>query len=86
MTHEAHEGRPPLGRPRPHRLLCVAGFAVAAVAVLAHLAGGGAALLHLGPGAAVADLGGGTLAIGVAALVAVKLLVIFGARRWFRHR
>ena len=37
MTHEAHDSRPPAGRPRPHRLPRVAGIVAAAVAVLAPL-------------------------------------------------
>ena len=92
MTHEAHEGRSPAGHPRPHRLLPIAGITVAVVAVLAHLAGG-AALAHFGLGAVlaylgvdVANLGGGALVVGLAAVVGIKLLVVIGARRWLRHR
>jgi hypothetical protein len=92
MTHEAHEGRPPADRPWPHQLLPIAGITAVVVAVLAHLAGG-AALVHLGLGGGlayfgvdVASLGGSPLAIGLAAVIVIKLLVVFGARRWLRHR
>ena len=92
MTHETHEGRSPAGRPGRHRLLPIAGGIVAVVAVLAHLAGG-AALAHFGLGAVlaylgvdVANLGGGALVVGLAAVVGIKLLVVIGARRWLRHR
>ena len=86
-THEAHEARSPTGRPRPHRLLPIAGITLAVVAVLAHLAGG-AALLHVGLGGALASLGfgGGALVVGLAAVIALKLLAVFGARRWLRRR
>ena len=86
-VHEAHEARPPAGRPRPHRLLPIAGITVAVVAVLAHLAGG-AALLHVGLGGTLASLGlgGSAMVVGLAAVIALKLLVVFGARRWVRRR
>ena len=74
--HEAHEGRSAAGRSGRHRLLPIAGGIVAVVAVLA----------HLGLGAAVVtNLGGGALMVGLA-VVAVKLLLVFGAGRWLRHR
>jgi hypothetical protein len=96
MTQEAQEGRSPAGRPGPlrrlprplRRLLPIAGSTVAVVAVLAHF-GGGAVLVpaHLGLGAALlAKFGGGALVVVLAAFVTIKLLLVFGARRWLRHR
>ena len=91
MTHEAPGSRRSAGHPGPHRLLPITGIAVASIAVLAHL--GGAALMHLGLGAGlayigadVANLGGRALLVGLAAVIALKLLVVFGARRWLRQR
>jgi hypothetical protein len=84
MTHEAPESQAPKGRSGFHRLLPTVGATLVGVAVLAHLAGG-AALLHLGPGS-LANLGGGALVIAIAALVSVKLLMVFGARHWLRRR
>jgi hypothetical protein len=89
MTQEAHEGRSPAGRPGPlRRLLPIAGSTVAVVAVLAHF-GGGSVLVpaHLGLGAALlAKFGGGALVVVLAAFVTIKLLLVFGARGWLRHR
>ena len=87
MTHEADTDRSPTARPGLHRLLPMAGIAVAFVAVVAHL-GGGALLMHAGLSGALTSLGlgGGALVVAVAAIVSVKLLVVFGARRWLRHR
>ncbi|MBA2597839.1 MAG: hypothetical protein H0V00_14535 [Chloroflexia bacterium] len=88
----SHDGRPHASRPALHRLLPAAGATAAVVAVLAHL-GGGAALMHLGLGGALASLGvdvgslgGGALALGLVALVAMKLLLAFAARRWWPRR
>ena len=87
MTHEADMGRSPTARPGLHRLLPMAGITVAIVAVVAHLAGG-AVLMHAGLGGALTNLGlgGGALVVAVVAIVSVKLLAVFGARRWLRHR
>ncbi len=84
MTHEV---RSPTGRPASHRLLPIAVIAMGVVAVLAHLAGG-AVLVHSGLGAILAQIGlaGDALMVGLAALVTIKLLLVFGARRWIRHR
>lgn len=84
MKQEAREGRSPAGRSGSHRLLPIAGITVAIVAALAHL-DGGAVLAYLGLGAALGNLGVGALVVGLAAL-GVKLLLVFGARRWWRHR
>ncbi len=80
MPHEAPEGRLPAGRPGSHHLLPITGITVAVVAVLAHLAGG-AALAHLGLGASLVNLGGSALVVGLAALITLKLLVVFAARK-----
>lgn len=92
MRHEIPKKHSPVGRDEPRRLLPTVGILAAVVAVLVHL-GGGALLVGAGPGAAittfgedVANLGGLALALGVAAVVALKLLVGFGVRRWLRHR
>lgn len=85
MTHEAEEERLGAGHSGPRRLLPLAGAAVVAVVVLAHLLGG-AALVHAGLVAPLAALGPWALVLGLAALVAVKLAVVFTARRWARHR
>ena len=92
MTRETHEDRTPTSGSRLHQLLPVAGVTVIVVAVLAHLAGG-AALAHFGLGAVLAyfgadaaNLSGGALLVGLAAIIFIKLLVVFGARRWLRHR
>ena len=87
-SHEAHEGPSPAGHQRRHRWLPIAGGGVAVAAILAHM-GGGAVLMHLGLGGVLANLGAGGLALGLAAVVAIKLLVVFGvfgARRWLRGR
>ena len=70
-----HEGRSPAGHRGRHRLFPIAGITVAVVAVLAHFV----------LGAAVMNLGGAALVVGLAA-VAVKLLLVFRAGRWLRHR
>ena len=89
-TIETYEDRPP-DRSRSHRLLPMAGIIAAMVAILAHL-GGGAMLIHLGLGTGLAalgvnvgGLGGDTLVVGLVVVISVKLLLVFGARRWFRH-
>lgn len=89
-TIETYEDRP-ADRSGSHRLLPIAGITAVMVAILAHL-GGGAMLIHLGLGAGLAalgvnvgGLGGGALVIGLAVVISVKLLLVFGARRWFRH-
>ncbi|MGH2614784.1 MAG: class I SAM-dependent methyltransferase [Thermomicrobiales bacterium] len=81
--HEANEGRSVGHGSGIHRLLPIAGITAAIVAVLAHF-GGGAALMHLGGGAVlaylgvdVARLGGGALVVGLAAVITVKLLLVF---------
>lgn len=91
-THESHEDHSPPERSGSHRLLPLAGITAAFVAVLAHL-GGGAMFIHLGLGAGLAtlgvnvgSLGGGALVVGLVAVICLKLLMVFGARRWFRHR
>ena len=94
MTHEAHEGRSPAGRPRHHRLLPIVGGGVAVAAVLAHLAGGGvlmhvglpALLVHLGLGAAPTNLAGGALLVGLVAVITIKLLFVIGATRHWRNK
>lgn len=91
MTREMQDGPPLAGRRASHRLLSIAGGTAAIVAVLVHL-GGGAALIHLGLGAALAYVGAdvanfsGALIAGLAAIITIKLLVVLGARRWWRHR
>ena len=92
MPREAHEGRLSAGRSRFHRLLPIAGLTAAVGAVLAHL-GGGAVLMHIGLpavlaylGADVANLGGAALVVGLAVAIIIKLLLVFGARRWWQHR
>ncbi len=87
MPHEAPEGRSSAGHPKSHRLLPIAGISVIVVAVLGHLAGG-AALMHLGLGVVlayfgvnVASLGGGALVLGLAAVITIKLLLLFAAGR-----
>jgi hypothetical protein len=67
------------------RLLPIAGISVVVVVVLAHLASG-AALMHLGLTGDLANLGLGVLVIGLAVFVTVKLLVVFGVQRWWRHQ
>jgi hypothetical protein len=93
MTHEAHHDPSPAVHPGDHRLLPIAGVTAAVVALLAHF-GGGALVMHVGLpavlayfglGAALPALGGGALIIVIAAVVAMNLLV-YGARRWWRHR
>jgi hypothetical protein len=91
MSHEAQEGRSPPPGSGGHRLLPIAGIGAALVAVLVHL-GGGAAVMHLGLAAVLAyfgvhvgSLGGASLLLVVAAVIGIKLLLIFGARRWW-HR
>lgn len=100
ITHKMLQTPSPAGRPGRHRLLPIAGGGVA-VAALAHL-GGGALAMHVGIPAALAyfgletalpNLGGGALTIGIVAVVAIKLLVVFGvfggafgARRWLQRR
>ena len=94
MTRKAHDDRSPTGRPGRHRLLPFAGGGVAVVAVLAHLGGGAlvmhvglpAALVYLGLGGTPGSLSGGALLIGMVMIAVMTLLVIFGARRWLRHR
>jgi ubiquinone/menaquinone biosynthesis C-methylase UbiE len=83
MTHEVHEDRRPDGRSGPHHLLPIAGIAVVVIGVLAHL-GGGAMLAHVGIGlviayfgADVANLAGGALMVGLAAIITIKLLFLF---------
>lgn len=91
-THdETYEAHPP-ERSGAHRLLPIAGITAGIVAILAHL-GGGAMLIHLGLGAGLAALGinvgrlgGGGLVVGLVVVISLKLLMVFGARRWFRHR
>jgi hypothetical protein len=65
----------------------MAGITVAVVAVVAHM-GGGAVLMHAGLSGVLANLGlgGGALVVGLAAIVSVKLLVVFGVRRWMQRR
>lgn len=75
MSHQAHEGLPPASHPSLHRLLPIAGIAVAVVAVLAHV---------LGLGAVLGRLGGGSIVV-VVAVLAVKLLLVLGAGRRLRH-
>jgi hypothetical protein len=81
MTHETRAGA---GHPGPRRLLSLAGITVVAVVVLAHLLGGGA-LVHAGLVAPLVARGPGALVLGLVALVAVKLMVLLGAR-WWRQR
>ena len=87
MTQESETGRSPTTRPGLHRLLPMVGITVTVVAVVAHL-GGGAVLIHAGLGAALTSLGlgGGALVVTLLAIVSLKLLVVFGARHWLRHR
>ena len=93
MMHEAKESRSPADQPVRHRLLPIAGGGVIVAALLAHL-GGGALLMHvglpavlvsLGLGAGVVNLGAGALAICIVVVIAVKLLVVFGARHRLRR-
>ncbi len=91
MPHEGHEDRPSSRRSGDYRLLPIAGTGAALVAVLVHLAGG-AAVVHLGLAAVLAyfgvhvgSLGGAALLVVVAAVIGIKLLLVFGARRWW-HR
>ena len=82
---EARTGHSPAGRPAGRWLLPVAGGGVGVAALLVHLGIGGA-LMHVGLPAALAYFGlgaapgnlGGALAIGMAAVIAMKLLVVFG--------
>ena len=92
MTREAPESRSPTERAGLHRLIPIAGVTAAVIAVVGHF-GVGAAVVHLGLGAGltylgvnVANLGGGALLVGLAAIISVKLLLVFGAHRWWRHR
>ncbi len=94
MMHEANEGQAPADRPGHHRLLPIAGGSVVVAAMLAHL-GGGALLMHvglpallvsLGLGGAFNNLGSGAIVLGIVAVVAVKLLVVFGARHVSRRK
>ena len=85
VSHEVHEGRSPADRPGLHRLLPIAGITAIVVAVLAHL-GGGAMLAHFGLSAALGNLGGAALVVGILAVITIKVLLVFGARRWLRHR
>ena len=94
MTHAADKDPTPRTSPGRHRLLPIAGGGLAIAALLAHL-GGGAMLMHvglpallayLGLGAGPANLTGGALVAGIVVVVAVNLLLVFGARRWLRHR
>lgn len=80
-----HEERSGTRHPGPRQLVSFAGIAVVAVAVLVHLLGG-AALIHAGLVAPLAALGPGALVLGLAAVIGVKLTLLFGARRWLRHR
>lgn len=82
MTREAPESRSPTGHLSLRRLMPIAGASLVGVMVLGHLVGG-AALLHLGR---LEQLGGGALAVGIAALVSVKVLVVFVARQRLRRR
>jgi hypothetical protein len=90
VTNDAHDDRAPERHPEGRRLLPIAGIIAAVVAVVGHF-GLGAAAMHLGLGAGlayfgvnVANLGGGVLAIGLVAVILIKLLVVLGARRWLR--
>ena len=93
MRRQAHDDPSPAARSGRHRLLPIAGVTAAIVAVLAHL-GGGALVMHVGVpallvyfglGADLANLGSGALLVALAAVVAMKLLLVFGAGRWLRQ-
>ncbi len=85
MTRESQAGETSAARPGPHNLLSVVGVIVVMVALLAHLFGG-VALSHFGLGAPLANLGPGGPMAGAVAVIAIKLAVGFGARRWFRRQ
>jgi hypothetical protein len=88
-THEAQEGRSPPRRSGLHRLLPVAGITAAIVALVGHFVLGGA-LMHVALPAllvylGLAKLGAGMLVVGLAVAVTLKLLVAFGAFRWWQQ-
>jgi hypothetical protein len=94
MTPEVQENRTPAGHLRRHRLLPIVGGGVAVAAVLAHLVGGGvlmhvglpALLVSLGLGAAPTHLAAGALLVGLAAIITIKLLIVFVATRHWRNK
>jgi hypothetical protein len=87
VPHEAHESRSVADRPKIRHLVPAAGITAVVVAVLLHL-GGGAVLVHAGLSGVLASLGlgSGALMAVIVALIAVKLVIVFGLRRWLRHR
>jgi len=87
VPHEGYEGRSIADHPKVRHLVPAAGITAVIVAVILHL-GGGAVLVHAGLSGVLASLGlgGGALVVVIVAIVAVKLVVVFGLRRWLRHR
>jgi hypothetical protein len=87
VPHEGNEGRSVADRSKIQHLVPAAGIAAVVAAVLLHL-GGGAVLVHAGLSGVLASLGlgSGALVVVIVVIVAVKLTVVFGARRWLRHR
>ena len=87
-------GRSPEDRHGRHRFLPIVGSSVAVAAVLAHLIGGGvlvhvglpAVLVYLGRGAVPTNFVGGALLIGLAAVITIKLLFVFGATRHWGNK
>ena len=74
--HEMHEIRPSAGRSGPQRLLPIAGVVVVVLVMLAHIVGG-AVLAHASLGSIPGNLGG-ALAVGLVAIVTLKLLLLLG--------
>jgi ubiquinone/menaquinone biosynthesis C-methylase UbiE len=74
--HEIHGIRPPAGRSGPQRLLPIAGAVVVVLVMLAHIVGG-AVLAHASLGSIPGNLGG-ALAVGLVAIVTLKLLLLLG--------
>jgi choline-glycine betaine transporter len=87
VPHEGHESRSDADRPKVRHLVPAAGITAVVVAVLLHL-GGGAVLVHAGLSGVLASLGlgSGAFMVVIVAIIAVKLVVVFGLRRWLRHQ
>lgn len=87
VPHDGDEGRSVADHPKVQHLVPAAGITAVVVAVLLHL-GGGAVLVHDGLSGVPASLGlgSGALVVVIVAIIAVKLVVVFGLQRWLRHR
>jgi hypothetical protein len=87
MTHDGRKDRSDVDRATFQHLISAAGITTVIVAVLVHL-GGGAVLVHAGLSGVLASLGLGSdaLVVVIVAVIAVKLVVVFGLGRRLPHQ